>query len=85
MLHAVGYYVVGPVIAVVLVTACAMKGKWGMIVMGIFPIVGVTWFVGAIRLAKPSSYWALRWYGEPKMAEAEQRFGRPAGVVSQSN
>ena len=31
-------------------------------------------YVGAIRLAKPSSFWAKRWYGPKKMARAEKRF-----------
>ena len=32
-------------------------------------------FIGAIRLGKPSSFWAKRFYGEKKLAAAEKRFG----------
>jgi hypothetical protein len=31
-------------------------------------------YVGAIRLAKPTSFWARRWYGPKKMARAQARF-----------
>jgi hypothetical protein len=51
---------------------CMLKGK---------PITGLIGlpvpffaYVGAIRLAKPSSFWARRWYGPKKMARAEERF-----------
>jgi hypothetical protein len=30
---------------------------------------------GAIRFAKPSSFWARRFYSGRKMARAEERFG----------
>lgn len=30
--------------------------------------------VGAVRLAKPDSRWALRWYGDEKMLRARHRF-----------
>ncbi|MFC6237878.1 hypothetical protein [Longivirga aurantiaca] len=51
---------------------CMLKGK---------PITGLIGlpvpffaYVGAIRLAKPTSFWARRWYGPKKMARAEARF-----------
>jgi hypothetical protein len=50
----------------------AMKGKWWF---ALFAMAG-GWLgiLGAIRLAKPHSYWARRWYGEEKMAESRRRF-----------
>ena len=52
---------------------CLLKGKiaTGLISLPI-PLIA---FVGAIRLAKPSSFWARRFYSEPKMARANERFG----------
>jgi hypothetical protein len=54
---------------------CLLKGKLVTGLVGLpNPFFGV---VGAIRLAKPSSFWAKRFYDHAKMARAEARF---AGV-----
>ena len=51
---------------------CMLKGKVPTGLIGlVIPIVSL---VGAIRVAKPSSYWARRFYGEKKVAKAEARF-----------
>ena len=53
-----------------------LKGKIVMGVAGVlFPIVGL---IGAIRLAKPGSFWAERRYkpGSRKLARAERRYER---------
>jgi hypothetical protein len=51
---------------------CMLKGKPIVGLLGLpFPIFG---YFGAIRLAKPSSFWAKRWYGPKKMARAQERF-----------
>jgi hypothetical protein len=53
---------------------CLLKGKVPTGLIGlVVPTVSV---VGAVRLAKPSSYWARRFYGEGKMARAERRGDR---------
>jgi hypothetical protein len=51
----------------------ALKGKWWF---ALFALAG-GWLgiVGAIRLAKPHSYWARNWYSEEKMTRTMQRFG----------
>jgi hypothetical protein len=51
---------------------CVLKGK---IVTG---VIGIVAFVGAIRLAKPGSWWAThRYAGRPRRAaRAEQRYGQ---------
>ncbi len=55
-----------------LLVVCWLKGKPGMVLLGLFvPLVGL---IGAIRLAKPTSYWAWHWYGQDKMVEAQRRF-----------
>jgi len=51
---------------------CLLKGKIATGLIGLpVPLIA---FVGAIRLAKPSSFWAQRFYSEPKMARAGERF-----------
>jgi hypothetical protein len=52
---------------------CLLKGKLITGLLGLpIPFVAL---VGAVRLAKPSSYWARRWYSERKLARAHERFG----------
>ncbi len=51
---------------------CMLKGKLVTGLVGLpMPIFGL---VGAIRVAKPSSFWAKRFYDEKKMAKSEARF-----------
>jgi hypothetical protein len=59
------------VIHVGYVVLCLLKGKIVTGLVGFFvPILGL---IGAIRLAKPESFWAKRWYGEKKLAKAVLR------------
>ena len=57
-------------------TVCAMKGKVWMTVFGLLiPFVGL---VGAIRLAKPGSPWARRFYRDDgrRLARAKERWAK---------
>ncbi len=49
-----------------------MKGKYGLLASGLF--IHPCWVFGAIRLAKPDSHWAQRFYGPEKMNLARIRF-----------
>jgi hypothetical protein len=49
-----------------------LKGKYGMAVLGL-PVHPCWWF-GAIRLAKPNSYWARHFYDADQMRQAEIRY-----------
>jgi hypothetical protein len=54
-----------------------MKGKPGMALAGL--LLHVTWYIGAIRLAKPGSWWARRYYvglNDDKLDRAIARYGR---------
>ena len=51
----------------------ALKGKWGMTLLGL--LVGIVWIVSALRLAKPRSWWARRFYGPEQLEAARRRFG----------
>ena len=64
---------IGVTIHVAYTIACLLKGKLATGVIG-FPIPLVA-LVGAVRLAKPGSYWARRFYREAKMESAQERFG----------
>ena len=70
--------VVGTVIAIVVhlagIVFCLAKGKYTMALLGTFiPFVAL---VGALRLARPSSWWARRWYSPPKQQRAAVRARR---------
>jgi hypothetical protein len=71
--------IVACAIDVGLLVVCWLKGKPGMVIVGLFvPLVGL---IGAIRLAKPTSYWAWHWYESDKMAEAQRRFAGSERVI----
>jgi len=53
-----------------------LKGKPGMALAGL--VIHVTWYIGAVRLAKPNSWWARRYYvgeAEDKLQRAVARHG----------
>ena len=56
---------------VALGTVTALKGKWGVFALGF--LVWPAWVLGAIRLAKPDSWWARRFYDEEKLRRARER------------
>jgi hypothetical protein len=57
----------------VMAVLCFLKGKLATGLIGI--VVPAVALVGAVRLAKPGSTWALRRYGERKRERARGRFG----------
>lgn len=65
-----GIVILGLVLS--LAAICATKGKWGFAFLGL--LLHPLWPIGAIRLAKPDSFWAKHWYAEDKLRRAEQRF-----------
>jgi hypothetical protein len=58
---------------ILITVICLLKGKLVMGLVGL-PAPGLSLF-GAIRVAKPNSFWARRFYGEKKLAKSERRFG----------
>ncbi len=70
---------------IVAVSACALKGKPGMAIGGM--LIGGLAIIGAIRLAKPDSFWARKHYppdGE-KMRVARLRFDDPHRGLAAEN
>jgi hypothetical protein len=65
-------YVPWHVVGLLLAVPSFLKGKWMTAVFGVvIPIVAI---VGALRLAKPGSWWARRYYDEQKLTRARKRF-----------
>ena len=50
------------------------KGHRGAFFLG-FLVVGMVWVIAACRLARPTSWWARRFYDPAKLRRAEERFG----------
>jgi hypothetical protein len=66
--------VVGVVVVIVApVAVCVAKGKPFMAIFGVFG-TSLWAIVGALRLAKPDSVWARRYYSPEKRQRAEARF-----------
>jgi hypothetical protein len=57
-----------------LVLACVLKGKYRLSVLALpIPAVAVA---GAVRLARPGSVWARRWYSPARSSKARERATR---------
>lgn len=53
------------------------KRLWAELLIGLlFP--GIVWMIASFRLARPSSWWARRFYGPEKLRRAKERFGTDA-------
>jgi hypothetical protein len=64
---------IGVVVHIAYTMICLLKGKLATGLIGLpMPLVAL---VGALRLAKPESFWARRFYSDRKMATSEKRFG----------
>jgi hypothetical protein len=55
-------------------TITALKRQWALFVAG-WLTVGIVWWVASLRLARPQSWWARRFYGPDKLARARARYG----------
>jgi hypothetical protein len=55
----------------------ALKGQWMLFVAG-WLTVGIVWWIAALRLGQPRSWWARHRYGPDKLARARSRYGDSA-------
>jgi hypothetical protein len=63
-------------IVVVVIPAVITWSKGQRLVFALgFLLPGMVWIVATFRLARPSSWWARRFYGPRKMQRAMDRFG----------
>ena len=53
----------------------ALKGKPWLLLLGL--VIGWCWIFGSLRLAKPESWWARRFYDGTKLNESRARFDVP--------
>ena len=53
------------------------KRQWVEFFIG-FLLPGIVWIIASCRLARPSSWWARRFYDQEKMQRALNRFGSGA-------
>ncbi|HZO04906.1 MAG TPA: hypothetical protein VFB52_00830 [Solirubrobacterales bacterium] len=60
--------IIGPLVVT------ALKGQWLLFAAG-WLAPGLVWTITALRLGRPGSWWARRFYGPRKMARAEDRYG----------
>jgi hypothetical protein len=71
----------GIVLSVVLVvgplTITALKGQWALFIAG-WLTLGMVWWIAALRLARPQSWWSRHLYGPDKLARAQSRYGATA-------
>lgn len=58
-------------------TITALKGHWLLFVAG-WLTIGLVWWIAALRLARPGSWWSRRFYGPQKLARARARY--PEGL-----
>lgn len=55
-------------------TITALKGQWALFAAG-WITIGIVWWIAALRLGRPGSWWARHMYGEDKLARAQARYG----------
>lgn len=69
--YAVGLWVL---LIIAPLTVTALKGQWLLFAAG-WVTVGVVWWIAALRLARPDSWWARRFYRSEKLVRARERYG----------
>jgi len=57
------------------------KGHRAAFALG-FLLLGTIWIVAACRLARPTSWWARKFYGPEKMQRAQKRFESGTAIQS---
>jgi hypothetical protein len=65
------YAILAVYVAVLLVAGVitALKSKWGTLVVGLFSFA---WLFGAVRLARPDSFWDRKFYDERQRQRARE-------------
>jgi len=58
----------------------ALKGQWLLFAAG-WLTLGMVWWIAALRLARPQSWWARHRYGPDKLARAQSRYGATASAT----
>jgi hypothetical protein len=61
-------------LVIVPVVICVAKGKFVLAIVGVLVGPWLLTLIGAVRLAKPHSTWARRFYDDAKLERARARF-----------
>ena len=61
------------VLIVAPLTVTALKRQWLLFAAG-WLTIGLVWWIASLRLARPDSWWARRFYGPEKLARAQRRY-----------
>lgn len=56
-----------------------LKGQRRLLLAGLV-FGGIVWWITALRLGRPDSWWARRFYNSEKLARAQERYGGGASV-----
>jgi hypothetical protein len=72
--YGIGLWVV---LIVVPATITALKAQWLLFAAG-WLTLGLVWWIAAMRLARPQSWWARHRYGPDKLARTQARYGATA-------
>ena len=72
--YGVGLWVV---LIVMPATITALKGQWALFGAGWFTL-GLVWWIAALRLARPGSWWYRHLYDPDKLARSQSRYGATA-------
>jgi len=65
-------------------TITALKGQWALFGAG-WLTLGIVWWIAALRLARPRSWWSRHLYSDEKLARAESRYGAPSQATETHN
>ncbi|HEV7481735.1 MAG TPA: hypothetical protein VGO13_01410 [Solirubrobacterales bacterium] len=58
-------------------TITALKGQWLLFAAG-WLTLGLVWWIAAMRLARPRSWWSRQRYGPDKLARSQARYDAPS-------
>jgi hypothetical protein len=72
--YAIGLYLL---LGVAPLVVTALKRQWLLLITG-WLTVGLVWWIAALRLGRPDSWWARRFYSDDKLARSEARYGTVA-------
>lgn len=79
------YVIAGLAVAVLIILPAlvtGLKGRYGLLLIG-FVIPGVVvWVIGALRLARPGSFWERRFYSPEKRRRSLERHRDHQGLPS---
>lgn len=62
------------IIASPFVVVGCLKGRYALSIIGLFVLLGIPPILAGVRLARPDSWWAKRFYAEEQLTRAAHRY-----------